>query len=218
MKFNYKDIFKTWYEPLERYGCISEIDEKIIPFLLNYRNFYPESNNIFRAFKECSYDETRVVLLGQDPYHNVYEGKPSACGLSFATENGYTNPSLNFILTELGETDHERLLNWPSQGVLMLNTALTVKKHNANSHKNLWSDFSNKLIKNLAQEREHIIWLLLGNQAKTYSKYIKDENIVSANHPASEIYKPKDSEKILFVGSGVFDKVNKKLKEKHIQW
>ena len=159
---------------------------------------YPDRKNIFRAFRKTPYDKVKVVLLGMDPYHDG-----SADGLCFSNSNSSKiSPSLRNILTEIdtefpeykdeisyGKLDPQDLSRWTKQGVLMLNTALTVEKGKAGSHLELWRPFTLKVIESLNNKNE-IIWLLLGKDAQYFSKFVKNptHSIITASHPASEVY------------------------------
>ena len=119
----------------------SEYEHKII---------YPKKNEIFNAFRHTSYEDVKVVILGQDPYH----GEHQAHGLSFSVQNGVPKPpSLKNIFKELYDdlgisiTNHSNLLPWADQGVLLLNSVLTVEKDKAASHRDRgWETFTDKVI------------------------------------------------------------------------
>ena len=152
---------------LPRYTALDEIlTEKYKTEPVN-----PRSEHIFRAFQECALADTRVVLCGQDPYPNPIH----AMGLSFSIPAGTRQPpSLKNIFTEL-EQDLGRpsvaedgdLTPWARQGVLLLNTALTVREGQSNSHKALWGDFAVNVLARLnAARREPLAFILWGNQAR----------------------------------------------------
>ncbi|KAK9808486.1 hypothetical protein WJX73_000220 [Symbiochloris irregularis] len=131
---------------------------------------YPVRDHIFRAMNTCPLDNVKVVILGQDPYHNVGQ----AMGLSFSVPRGQPVPSsLKNIYTEL-RTDcqctpptHGDLQQWADQGVLLLNTSLTVRAHQANSHaKKGWEDFTDAAIKALSTNRKGLVFLLWGRNAQ----------------------------------------------------
>lgn len=194
----------------------------LLPKLSTSAEFYPEAENIFRAYKECSYDDTKVVLLAQDPYHDG-----SATGLCFDNiiqEKIKISPSLRNIQTELRE-DIGEIIEWensgygdkmpesylgylPQQGVLMINTALTVEAGKAGSHAQLWEPFTNEIIKSL-NEKDNIVWILLGNYAKKYKSLItnKTHRFVEAVHPS-----PLSAHRGFF-GSKIFSRTNQALTE-----
>lgn len=194
----------------------------------------PKKEDIFNAFKYCPYEKCRVVLLGQDPYHDFFDNAPRAQGLSFAnpsgTHFGTMSPSLKIMHGEL-ENDLKKLVvdfdptlkNWAAQGVLLLNTALTVQKGNANSHKALWQPFTKRVIEFIDRELNPI-WILLGKQAQTYKVYMTEifegagPFTVEAPHPAAEIY---TGGKAGFIGSRIFSRTNDMLymmDKKPIDW
>lgn len=147
----YKAIFETWVEPLMDAGCLDLLDGILNYLDVLYENttVFPSKQNIFRAFRETPYESTKAILLGQDPYHDIKNGIPNACGLSFITESGYIPPSLSNMYKELESDDTLKrkgnnrhpytaksypFKEWTKQGVLMLNAFLTVEKGSPNSH------------------------------------------------------------------------------------
>lgn len=203
-------IDKEWLEYFVEKSIWNKVPN--IEKLYKQATVFPLADNIFRAFNECSLNDVSVVILGQDPYPNVYKGIPSACGLCFATENGYINPSLRIIFKELNNsyykcTKGEDLCKWPSQGVLMLNTTLTVEQGKPNSHMKLWDSFTKELITNISTDKPDLVWLLMGNNAQEHIKNIKKGYIVKVSHPMTDIYGGKNK----FVGSNCFVKVNELL-------
>jgi len=182
---------------------------------------YPTKENIFNAFKYTSYDDVKVLLLGQDPYH----GKNQAHGLSFSVLDKIAlPPSLRNIYKEL-ESDlgitpikNGNLEKWAKQGILMLNAVLTVREGLANSHKSQgWEKFTDSVIKKLNERNKPIIFLLWGNYAKKKASLI-DKNkhiIIEGIHPSPL------SANGGFFGSKPFSKINKnlvELGEKEIDW
>jgi len=151
--------------------------------------FFPPKDKIFRALKLVDYDETRVVIIGQDPYH----GKGQANGLSFAVENGTAiPPSLNNIFKEIQANTGKRptktcLESWANQGVLLLNTVLTVRENMAFSHREKgWEIFTDKIISLLNEKESPIIFLLWGAAAQSKAKMITNPNhkILKSVHPS----------------------------------
>ncbi len=157
---------------------------------------YPAPKNIFRAFDLCPFDKVKVVILGQDPYH----GDGQANGLAFAVgEQTPVPPSLQNIFkeiaTDLGPVlksnfNTERsgdLSRWAEQGVLLLNATLTVRAHAAGSHqKKGWEQFTDAVIRALADEREHLVFILWGNYAKQKGAHIDRTKhlVIEAPHPS----------------------------------
>ncbi|MFH5834686.1 uracil-DNA glycosylase [Proteiniclasticum sp. C24MP] len=173
---------------------------------------YPEKHEIFQAFRLTPFDRVKVVILGQDPYH----GKGQAEGLAFSVKKGVKiPPSLRNIFKELEEDlhiekpDHGSLVSWAKEGVLLLNTVLTVKEAEANSHAAMgWKNFTYAVIKKLGQRKEPIVFILWGNQAKEKEKFIADHHrIISTVHPS-----PLSARRGFF-GSKPFSRANRYLQE-----
>lgn len=177
---------------------------------------FPRVPNMFNAFRFFRPKDTKVVLLGQDPYP-----KPGqAIGLSFGVNDRYTSvpTSLRYIDQEISrslmqgaplERRSHQLTGLAKQGVLLLNASLTVRKGQAGSHSSIWEPFTAHVLKRLS-ERADCIFILMGRKAQYYGKYIGDEyRMVQCPHPAAEAY---SGGKAGFVGSGCFGKTLKKLK------
>ena len=168
--------FKKFYNMI-----MDEYDKKII---------YPPKDYIFNALKLTSYKDTKVVIVGQDPYH----GEHQAHGLSFSVQKGVKlPPSLQNIYKEL-ESDlgvpprsDGDLTGWAKQGVLMLNAVLTVEKDKAASHRNLgWEPMTDYIIKTLNKKEKPVVFILWGNFAKEKAKLITNPNhyIIISPHPS----------------------------------
>lgn len=185
------------------------------------REIFPDMYDIFNALKYTSYKDTKVVILGQDPYHNVGQ----AHGLAFSVKPGIkTPPSLQNMYKELEEElgcfipNNGYLVKWAKQGVLLLNTALTVRAHEANSHKGKgWEIFTDDVIKRLSEREEPVIFLLWGGNARSKKKIIdtKKHIILEAPHPSPlSAYRG-------FFGCGHFKETNeilKKMGKEEIDW
>jgi len=151
---------------------------------------YPEKQDIFNALKYTSYKDVRVVILGQDPYHGLNQ----AHGLSFSVKAGVPiPPSLLNIYKELYNDlgyyipNNGYLKNWADQGVLLLNTVLTVRRGEANSHKNKgWEHFTNKIITLLNDKTKPIVFILWGNNALAKQSIITNpiHHIIKSVHPS----------------------------------
>lgn len=151
---------------------------------------FPPGPQIFNAFDSTKFQSVKVVVLGQDPYHNPGE----AMGLCFSVPKGVRiPPSLLNIYKELaadvGTTipDHGDLSKWASQGVFLLNAMLTVEKNQAASHQKIgWQNFTDAVIRTLSEKREHLVFLLWGNFAKKKSELIDSNKhlILEAAHPS----------------------------------
>lgn len=151
---------------------------------------YPDMHNIFNALKYTAYEDVKAVIIGQDPYH----GEGQAHGLCFSVQKGVVPPpSLKNIFKELNsdlgipEPTHGELTSWAKQGVLLLNTVLTVRKGMANSHKGMgWEIFTDRIIELLNQRKKPIVFLLWGSPAKAKAKLITNPRhyILSSVHPS----------------------------------
>ena len=180
------------------------------------KTIYPASHSIFNAFKATPFNDVKVVILGQDPYHGVGQ----AHGLSFSVPKGVrTPPSLVNIFKEINRdigvpiADHGCLQSWAEQGVLLLNATLTVEQANAGSHQGQgWELFTDKVIEVLSDQREHVVFLLWGSYAQKKGRVI-DQNkhlVLRSAHPSPlSAYRG-------FIGNGHFSATNEYL-EKHGQ-
>ncbi len=183
-----------------------------------YKNkrIYPEYKDIFNALRYTDYDEVKVVILGQDPYH----GEKEAHGLSFSVKEGVKMPpSLQNIFKELKndvgvsrtQTD---LTDWAKQGVLLLNSIMTVVQNKPLSHKNKgWEIFTDTIIKKLGEREEPIVFILWGSYARSKKELIKNKKhlILETVHPS-----PLSASRGFF-GSKPFSKTNQFLKNNNIQ-
>lgn len=155
----------------------------------NKKIIYPEYKNIFNALRYTDYNEVKVVILGQDPYH----GEGEAHGLSFSVREGVkTPPSLLNIFKELNndlniKRDNTDLTDWANQGVLLLNSIMTVVKDTPLSHKNMgWEIFTDRLIQILGEREDPIVFILWGSYARSKKELIKNKNhlIIESAHPS----------------------------------
>ena len=213
---DWDDLLKKEYE--------KEYFKELINFITKaYQEstIYPKKSEIFSAFRYTSYQDTKVVILGQDPYH----GKNQAEGLSFSVKNCVRKPpSLQNIFKEL-ESDlnipfpkNNSLIPWAKEGVLLLNTVLTVQESHPASHKDKgWENFTDEVIKLLNQKNTPIVFILWGSFAKSKKKLITNSihYVIESAHPSPfSAYNG-------FFGSKPFSKTNKFLKEhniKEINW
>lgn len=177
------------------------------------KTIYPNMYNIFEALKLTSYKDAKVVIIGQDPYH----GENQAHGLAFSVQKGIDiPPSLLNIYKELSDDlncyipNNGYLVPWAKQGVLLLNTSLTVVANAANSHRNKgWEVFTDTVIQLLNKKDAPIVFLLWGNNARDKAKYLTNPKhlILSTVHPS-----PLSANRGFF-GCKHFSKANKFLKE-----
>lgn len=185
-------ISKEWDELLKD-DFNSESYLKLRAFLkteYSTRTIYPSMYDIFNSMKLTSLDKLKVVLLGQDPYHN----QGQAMGLSFSVPKGVDKPPslvnmFKELKSELGIDPplHGDLTGWAKQGVLLLNTVLTVREHQANSHKGMgWEKFTDSIIKKISDNKEHVVFLLWGGNARSKKPLIdaKKHLILECAHPS----------------------------------
>lgn len=174
-----------------------EFDKPYFKDLMNFvdkeyaeNTCYPNATDIFAAFNHCSFENTKVVIIGQDPYH----GPNQANGLCFSVKDGINHPpSLINIFKEI-ESDTGKqypesgnLERWAKQGVLLLNATLTVRAHEAGSHqKKGWENFTDAVISILSKNKEHVIFILWGGFAKKKAKLIdsKKHSLLLSGHPS----------------------------------
>jgi len=195
-----------------------EMQKQYFANLLNFiekeRTLYtvfPKKEDVFKAFELTPFEDVKVVLIGQDPYHNPNQ----AHGLSFSVNNGVKiPPSLNNIFKEL-KTDlevqiptHGNLSFWAKQGVLLLNATLTVRANEPGSHQNKgWEQFTDFVIQTISKEKNHCVFLLWGNYAKN-----KKVIINSFKHLILEAAHPSPLARGGFFGCKHFSKTNEYLK------
>ena len=154
------------------------------------KTIYPPAKLIFNAFDHCPFDDVKVVIIGQDPYH----GPGQAHGLCFSVAEGIPNPPslqniFKEIMSDLGKPmpANGDLTRWARQGVLLLNATLTVQAHQAGSHQRKgWEEFTDAAIRLLAEEREHLVFILWGAYAQKKGAFIdRSKHLVLASaHPS----------------------------------
>jgi len=208
------DLHESWKPYLEK-EFKKEYFKDLLDFVtLEYdtNTCFPPEDRIFNAFNYCHFNDVKVVIIGQDPYHDHGQ----ANGLCFSVADGAKHPpSLVNIFKEI-ETDlgipypqSGNLENWAKQGVLLLNATLTVRAHQAGSHqKKGWETFTDEVIKLLSKEKENLIFLLWGGFAKKKTKLIdtKKHVVFSSGHPS-----PLSANRGYWFGNKHFSKVNQKL-------
>ena len=185
MKASWKSIFleeenKPYFQKLNAF-LKAEME--------NGKTIFPPENVRYTAFDFCEFENTKVVLIGQDPYHDFSQ----AHGLSFSVQKGINiPPSLRNIFIELKDDlncqypSHGNLEQWAKQGVLLLNACLTVEAHKAGSHRNKgWEIFTDEMIKTLSANKTHLVFLLWGNYARSKKHLIGNKHLVlEAAHPS----------------------------------
>jgi uracil-DNA glycosylase len=177
----------------------------------------PTNNRIFNAFKFFDMNDTKIILLGMDPYPS----EKNAMGLSFSVPDNISIPgSLKNIFKELDLHDQSNgnLIPWvKNNNFLLLNSSLTVIEGKSNSHQYLWKEYTDKLIKNISDNCQKLIFVLLGNDAQSKVKFIDTSKhiIINGVHPS-----PLSAHRG-FLGSGIFDKLDdeyEKIFKKQIEW
>jgi len=204
------ELTKPYYKQLQQY-IIAEYSSSII---------YPKQHQIFRALELTDYDQTRVVILGQDPYH----GEEQAHGLAFSVEPPVLPPpSLKNMFKELEQDlnilapQHGNLASWANQGVLLLNTVLTVRAGEANSHRGKgWETFTDRIIELLSERTQPLIFVLWGKPAQAKKKKIASHHIIiESAHPSPlSAYRG-------FLGSKPYSTINEhliQLGQQEIDW
>ena len=181
------------------------------------KTIYPKQNEVFNAFRYTDFNNVKVVIIGQDPYH----GPNQAEGLSFSVSNEVLKPpSLQNIFKEL-ESDlgipfpkHNSLKPWAKQGVLLLNAVLTVEEHKPTSHKDKgWETFTDDVIKIINEKQEPVVFILWGAFARSKKSLITNPKhlIIESAHPSPF------SARNCFFGSKPFSKTNEFLRKNHLK-
>lgn len=222
-----------WYNLL-RSVVVSNDFQDIIDRLIyeteEGKRFVPKIKDVLNPFKYCSFEELKVVIIGQDPYPWLFKSPNEmtvADGLAFSC--GYTmkkQPSLENIQEAIGRTvynDPEYLLSpdlkiWADQGVLLLNSALTTQLNKPGTHQEIWAPFINNILDILWHNKKGLVYILLGKVAQQFEELIDEDNnlILKASHPASASYN-----KTIWDCNDVFNKANNYIASRNkseIQW
>ena len=219
-KLNFPD---PWLEALGKAFCVEfleDMEKKLCAFRAENITIFPPSNDIFKALDLVNFESVKILILGQDPYH----GFDQANGLSFSVNDGISiPPSLKNIFVELNNDlnipipNHGNLTAWATQGVLLLNSALTVELAKPNSHQSLgWDKLTNKIISQLSN-RGDVIFVLWGNFAQKKEGLINRNrnSILCASHPS-----PLSAYRGFFGCNhfGLINKLLRKNKSDEINW
>lgn len=212
-------IHESWKEHLKEEFSKPYFSDLVNFVKSEYRNHtcYPPGNEIFNAFNHCHFNDCKVVIIGQDPYH----GPKQANGLCFSVNDGVPHPpSLVNIFKEI-EKDlgnpypkSGNLVRWSDQGVLLLNATLTVRAHQAGSHqKKGWEVFTDGIIKTISDKKEKVVFILWGGYAKKKIKLINEQKhkILTSGHPS-----PLSANRGYWFGNKTFSKTNEWLKSHEI--
>lgn len=182
-----QEFFREWYKCLN----VEELKSVVARVRALYTQVivYPDFKDLFKAFKVCDYNNLKVVILGMDPYNDG-----SATGLAFANREGKNplSPSLQVIkdclernYTPQRQAFDVTLEDWAKQGVLLLNSSLSVVQHKPGSHALLWQKFVSTFLQGLSQWQTGIVYVLMGKQAETFRPYIGPFNdVIVCKHPA----------------------------------
>lgn len=201
----------TWKELFESDELLRKVKSKaerdVLDAATDYSTIqiFPTSDNIYRALNLTPFEEVKVVIVGQDPYHRYGQ----ANGLAFSVNKGIKlPPSLRNIFAELqndigGELrTNGDLSDWAEQGVLLLNSSLTVFEGQAGSMRDIWEDFTTKLIQRIDELNRNVVFVLWGSDAQKKAQHIKNGFIVASPHPSPlSAYRG-------FFGSKPFSKIN----------
>jgi uracil-DNA glycosylase len=209
------NIHPSWYDVLKdefEKDYFKEIRAYLVREYQDGHTVYPPGKLIFNAFNSTPFDEVKVVIIGQDPYH----GPGQAMGLCFSVPRGIDIPaSLKRIYKELNEDvgtpipDHGDLTPWTAQGVFLLNAMLTVRHKSPGSHARIgWQTFTDQVIRILSDKKENLVFLLWGNFAKS-----KKELINEMKHYVLESAHPSPLAGNRFFGNHHFSTANRLLKE-----
>ena len=202
-------MHKSWEEIFDNYPKINELN-KLIETINKKRlttTIYPSKEQVFRVF-DLALEDIKVVILGQDPYHNPDQ----ACGLSFSVNDGVPLPkSLINIYKELHDdlgikpAKTGNLESWFKQGVFLLNAVLTVEKNSPASHSKMgWENFTDYIIENISEKNENVVFVLWGSYARSKNKLIDSSKhkIIESAHPSPlSAYRG-------FFGSKIFSQIN----------
>ena len=218
-----KRIFNNTWDDILQEELDKDYFKKLVEFL-NEENktktVYPSKTDLFKALRYTDYNDVKVIILGQDPYH----GEGEANGLCFSVNEGIKKPpSLQNIFKELKndlgiERTNSDLSDWAKQGILLLNTVLTVEKDKPFSHRDKgWEMFTDEIIRKLNEREKPIVFVLWGNAARNKKSLItnKQHFIIESAHPSPLSYNKG------FEGSKPFSKINnylKSVKYNEIYW
>ncbi len=214
---SWKNILKEEFEKEYFQNLVGFVKEEYTKYTC-----YPKGKEIFAAFDHCTFENVKVVIIGQDPYH----GENQANGLCFSVHDGITHPpSLINIFKEI-ETDlgnpypkSGNLEKWANQGVLLINATLTVRAHEAGSHQRKgWEQFTDAVIQKISEQKEHVVFLLWGGFAKKKGAKINTakHHVLTSGHPS-----PLSANRGYWFGNKHFSKTNaylKNISESEIKW
>jgi uracil-DNA glycosylase len=216
-----------WFNLLNHFITKSEFQEILEALIFQVeegKRFVPKLKNTLNAFRECSFTNLKVVVIGQDPYPWLYKNHPDgtiADGLAFSCGHSMKiQPSLQYMFDALGKSEEDRnpdLKYLANQGVLLLNSAFTVEVNKPGTHYHIWKPFMNIILDTICYNKSKIVFILLGKVAHQFEDMISDDNLIlKASHPASAGYN-----KGVWDCNDVFNKTNEYLLNNDktiIQW
>lgn len=218
------DIHESWKPYLEAEFSKPYFKDLVSFIRTEYKSqtCFPPEEQIFNAFNHCHFNDVKVVIIGQDPYH----GNGQANGLCFSVNSGISHPPSLINIFKERETDlgipypeSGNLMRWADQGVLLLNATLTVRAHDAGSHqKRGWETFTDAIIKIISEKKEHMVFLLWGGYAKQKVKLINTNKhkVLTSGHPS-----PLSANRGYWFGNKHFSKTNSLLEQVSqvpVQW
>lgn len=216
-----EEYFGDWIRVINQKELNTVIDT--MNRIYSSKKVCPAAENVFRAFDLCPYNELKVVFVGQDPYPQ----RDVATGILFGNKadvpEDELSPSLkvvkeaaiNFEVPHNSIIFDQTLESWARQGILMINSALTVEMNKVGSHTMLWRPFISSLLKNISETNPGLIYVLFGSQAGTFQPYIKTGTVIKVPHPA---YNARTETKM---NPKLFTDINRELKSKYgitIKW
>ena len=197
-KSNWGNILSPFIES----KAFDEVVDSLVSLVNSGKRFTPKFKDVFNAFKECDYNDLKVVIVGQDPYPQL----GSADGLAFScSKKGKAEKSLQYINKAI-DTDHTDLRCWANQGVLLINTALTVEINKIGSHFWNWKPFTEYLFTELNKNNKDIVFILMGRKAEAWQLLLSNQKLLKCTHPASAAYRGG-----IWDSNDVFSKANQEL-------
>lgn len=227
---NFNNIHSSWnyfMKDIILSGDLVDIENKLSEQLKKNKNILPYPETIFWAFKFTSFNDLKVIIIGQDPYFKMEKGVPQGMGLSFSVPVGIEIPSsLDNIYKNMKkynhiskDPDHGNLQFLANQGCLFLNTALTVAENEKNSHSEIWKQFTDSIIVKLSNEKNNLVFVLWG--ASAYEKYNlidkKKHMIIVSSHPSGLSCHTPLKNYPAFNNSDHFGQINNYLNSKNIK-
>lgn len=193
----------------------TKIISKLYDLASEDKRFTPPLKHVFRAFEQCPWSKTKVVIIGQDPYFipGVADGIAFSCGLTEKIQ-----PSLKYMFNAIdAKVEHNPdLTRWANQGVLLLNSALTVEINKPGTHYDIWKDFLVYVIDQICSKKDDVVFVFLGKQAETFKEYVEspfmftgEHKVIIASHPASAAYQKAKEWNGGFVFNEINDHLNK---------